>query len=190
MKSYWSHFLQRYFVTKCGVTYSFVTAARRSIKSRRTRVGLNLHIYSKLFAHAENVGNVSFCISWRRTKSMLEASSRKDSKTHKFPFEGVSRNRTVTGKERKMTLLEKICSGMKHQSPCQPKQLWECITVDGRPRLRKCRKNGAVQATTATTTRPMPSTAPTTPVKMCVCMKPRPGYENQGDMLPYDGECD
>ena len=129
------------------------------------------------------------CISWRRTKSMLEANSR-NSKMHKYPFEGVSRNRTVTGKERKLTLLENICSKIKHQSPCQPNQLWECVTLDGRPRLRKCRKNGAVQATTPTTTPPTPSTALTTPVKMCVCMKPRPGNGNQGDMLPYDGECD
>ena len=125
--------------------------------------------------------------SWRRSKNLLNANSKKSI------FEGKSRNRTQTGKERKMTMLEQICSKSKHQSPCQPKQLWECVTVDGRPRMRKCRKPGVTQATTIPATRPTPSTVPTTPVKMCICMKPRPGmqmYENQGDMLPYDGEWD
>ncbi len=114
--------------------------------------------------------------SWRRTKSMLE---------------GRSRNKTIIAKENKMTLLERICTRPKYQSPCQPNQLWECVTVDRRPRLRKCRRDTMVTIRTTPTTRPIPSTPPTTPVKMCVCMKPRPGTEtseNQGDMLPYDGE--
>ncbi|XP_078384267.1 extracellular sulfatase Sulf-1-like [Oculina patagonica] len=113
---------------------------------------------------------------WRRTKSMLE---------------GRSRNKTITAKENKMTLLERICTRPKYQSPCQPNQLWECVTVDRRPRLRKCRRDTMVTIRTTPTTRPIPSTPPTTPVKMCVCMKPRPGTEtseNQGDMLPYDDE--
>ena len=117
---------------------------------------------------------------------MLESSSR-----NKLTSEGKSRNKTQTNKKRKMIVLENICSKTKHQSPCQPMQQWECVTVDGRPRLRKCRKTGSVQATTTPTTRPQLSTAPTTPVKMCVCMKPRPGTqrnENQGDMYRYNGE--
>ena len=116
--------------------------------------------------------------SWKRTKSLLE---------------GRSKNKTMTAKERKMTVLERICSRPKYQSPCQPNQLWECVTVDRRPRLRKCRRNATLMAKTTPTTRPTTSTLPTTPVKMCVCMKPKPGtemYENQSDMLPtYDGEC-
>lgn len=108
--------------------------------------------------------------SWRRTKSMLE---------------GRSRNKTITAKDSKLTVLERICSKTKYQSPCQPNQLWECVTMDRRQRLRKCRRNA-----TAPTNLPTPSTI--TPVKMCVCMKRRPDSDvnvNQGDMLPYEGEC-
>ena len=119
--------------------------------------------------------------SWRRTKSMMNSGLPSKSK-----FEGKSLNKTETTKERKTTLLENICNSPKHQSPCKPRQLWECLTVGDRPRLRKCRKSGSVQATTTPTTRPTPSSAPTSPVKMCVCMKPRPG--SQGDMSPYNGE--
>ena len=104
-------------------------------------------------------------------------------------LKGRSGNRTIfSAKKRKMTILEKICSKPKYQTPCQPKQLWECQTVNRRPRLRKCRRNTTTTARTAPTTRP---TLPTTPVKMCVCMKPRPDsemHENQNDMLPYEGE--
>lgn len=111
--------------------------------------------------------------SWKRTKNMLE---------------GRPRNKTITAKDSKLTVLERICSKAKYQSPCQPNQLWECVTVDRRPRLRKCRRNA-----TAPTKLPTPSTSAITPVKlMCVCMKRRPGTEvnvNQGDMLPYEGEC-
>lgn len=110
--------------------------------------------------------------SWKRTKNMLE---------------GRPRNKTITAKDSKLTVLERICSKAKYQSPCQPNQLWECVTVDRRPRLRKCRRNA-----TAPTKLPTPSTSAITPVKlMCVCMKRRPGTEvnvNQGDMLPYEGE--
>lgn len=124
-------------------------------------------------------------------RNKTDSTSGKDRKILTQTLERMSRNRTLTKKERKMTQLEKICSTIKQQPPCQPKELWECITVDGRPRLRKCRKNGAIQATTVPyTTRTTPSTAPTTPVKMCVCMKPRPGHENQDDILPDDGESD
>ena len=119
--------------------------------------------------------------SWRRTKSMMNSGLPSKSK-----FEGKSLNKTETTKERKTTLLENICNSPKHQSPCKPRQLWECVTVGDRPRLRKCRKSGSVQATTTPTTRTTPSSAPTSPVKMCVCMKPRPG--SQGDMSPYNGE--
>ena len=106
-------------------------------------------------------------------------------------LEGRSKNKTIIAKENKMTLLERICARPKYQSPCQPKQLWECVTVDRRPRLRKCRRYVMLTTKTIPTTRTIPSTPPTTPVKMCVCTKPRPGTEmneNQGDMLPYDGE--
>lgn len=101
-------------------------------------------------------------------------------------LEGRSRNKTITPKDSKLSVLERICSKTKYQSPCQPNQLWECVTLDRRPRLRKCRRNA-----TAPTTRPTPSTATIAPVKMCVCMTARPGSEvnvNQGDMLPYEGE--
>lgn len=119
--------------------------------------------------------------SWRRTKSMMNNGLPSKSKPEKK-----SLNKTETTKERKTTLLENICNSPKHQSPCKPKQLWECVTVGDRPRLRKCRKYGSVQATTTPVTRPTPSSAPTSRVKMCVCMKPRPG--SQGDMPPYNGE--
>lgn len=132
-----------------------------------------------LFAHVEMLAMCHF--SWRRTKSMMNSGLPSKSK-----FEGKSLNKTGTTKERKTTLLENICNSPKHQSPCKPKQLWECVTVGDRPRLRKCRKSGSVQETTTPTTRPTPSLAPTSPVKMCVCMKPRPGP--QGDMSPYNGE--
>ena len=132
-----------------------------------------------LFAHVEMLAMCHF--SWRRTKSMMNSGLPSKSK-----FEGKSLNKTETTKERKTTLLENICNSPKHQSPCKPKQLWECVTVGDRPRLRKCRKSGSVQETTTPTTRPTPSLAPTSPVKMCVCMKPRPGP--QGDMSPYNGE--
>lgn len=132
-----------------------------------------------LFAHVEMLAMCHF--SWRRTKSMMNSGLPSKSK-----FEGKSLNKTETTKERKTTLLENICNSPKHQSPCKPKQLWECVTVGDRPRLRKCRKSGSVQATTTPTTRTTPSSAPTSPVKMCVCMKPRPG--SQGDMSPYNGE--
>lgn len=108
---------------------------------------------------------------WKRTTNMLQ---------------GRSRNKTITAKDSKLTVLERICSKAKYQSPCQPNQLWECVTVDRRPRLRKCRRN-----TTAPTNLPTPSTSTITPVKMCVCMKRRPGTEvnvNQGDMLTYEVE--
>ena len=108
--------------------------------------------------------------SWKRTKNMLE---------------GRSRNKTITATDSKLTVIERVCSKAKYQSPCQPNQLWECVTVDRRPRLRKCRRNA-----TASTTRPTPSTPTITTVKTCVCTKPRPDTEvNQGDMLPYEGEC-
>ena len=119
--------------------------------------------------------------SWRRTKSMMKSGLHSKSKS-----EEKSLNKTETTKERKTTLLANICNSPKHQSPCKPKQLWECVTVGDRPRLRKCRKSGSVQATPTPTTRPTPSSAPTSTVKMCVCMKPRPG--SQGDMSPYNGE--
>lgn len=111
--------------------------------------------------------------SWRRTKNFMK---------------GKSGNKTASVKERKMTILEDICSRPKYQSPCQPKQLWECQTVNRRPRLRKCRRNITTVLRTATITRPTP---PTDPVKMCVCMKQRPDselHENQNDMLLYEGE--
>ncbi|XP_073252295.1 extracellular sulfatase Sulf-1-like isoform X2 [Porites lutea] len=118
---------------------------------------------------------------WRRTKSMMNSGLPSKSKS-----EEKSLNKTETTKERKTKLLENICNSPKHQSPCKPRQLWECVTVGDRPRLRKCRKSGSIQATTTPTTRPTPSSAPTSPVKMCVCMKPRPG--SQGDMSPYNNE--
>lgn len=91
-----------------------------------------------------------------------------------------SRNRTQTAKERKTTLLATICSRNKHQSPCQPKQLWECVIADGRYRLRKCRKNSGT-----TSSPPTPFTTPTTPDKMCVCTKLRPEQDDQGGMTTY-----
>ena len=94
-----------------------------------------------------------------------------------------SRNRTQTAKERKTTLLATICSRNKHQSPCQPKQLWECVIADGRYRLRKCRKNSGT-----TSSPPTPFTTPTTPDKMCVCTKLRPEQDDQGGMTTYYGE--
>ena len=111
--------------------------------------------------------------SWRRTKNFLQ---------------GKSRNKTVSVKERKMTVLEEICSRPKYQSPCQPKQLWECQTVNRRPRLRKCRRNTTTTIRTAPVTQPTPST---TPVKMCVCMKQKPDsgvHQNQNDMLHIQSE--
>lgn len=132
-----------------------------------------------LFAHVEMLAMCHF--SWRRTKSMMNSGLPSKSKS-----EEKSLNKTETTKERKTKLLENICNSPKHQSPCKPRQLWECVTVGDRPRLRKCRKSGSIQATTTPTTRPTPSSAPTSPVKMCVCMKPRPG--SQGDMSPYNGE--
>ena len=93
-----------------------------------------------LFAHVEKM--LAMChFSWRKKRINLESSrnktgGRKDNKLL------TSRNGKQITKDRKTTLLATICAARKHQSPCQPKQLWECVIMDGRYRLRKCRKIG------------------------------------------------
>lgn len=134
-----------------------------------------------LFAHVEKM--LAMChFSWRKKRGNWEDSShnktggRKDSKLL------TSWNSKQITKDRKATLMATICAQRKHQSPCQPKQLWQCTMVDGRYRLRKCRKIG-----TTTPVPPTPSSAHTTPVKMCVCVKPRLEQEDQSEIMKYEG---
>ena len=92
-------------------------------------------------------------------------------------------NKTQTKRTRKTTMLEKLCTTPEYVSPCKAGQIWECVTIDNRPRLRKCRRNLTVPATTAA------PTSPTSTAKMCVCMKPRPEterIEEQRDAFPDD----
>lgn len=133
-----------------------------------------------LFAHVEKM--LAMChFSWRKKRINLESSrnktgGRKDNKLL------TSRNGKQITKDRKTTLLATICAARKHQSPCQPKQLWECVIMDGRYRLRKCRKIGPT-----TPAPPTPSAAHTTPVKMCVCVKQSLEQEDQGRLIKYEG---
>ncbi|XP_015780893.1 PREDICTED: uncharacterized protein LOC107358832, partial [Acropora digitifera] len=113
--------------------------------------------------------------SWRKKRSNWDESSRNKTSGRKDNKVLTSRNGKHITKDRKTTLMATICAARKHQSPCQPKQLWECVIVDGRYRLRKCRKIGPT-----TPAPPTPSVAHTTPMKMCVCVKQRLEQEDQG----------
>lgn len=112
---------------------------------------------------------------WRKKRSNWDESSRNKTSGRKDNKVLTSRNGKHITKDRKTTLMATICAAQKHQSPCQPKQLWECVIVDGRYRLRKCRKIGPT-----TPAPPTPSVAHTTPMKMCVCVKQRLEQEDQG----------